>query len=139
MCARVSRAIIAGLVLLACFLGRAGAQQDDPAAQMQTLIEAGDAGYLRGDYEAGRQAFEKAWQLVLETAPDNPVRYDILKRLADIRAARSSSWQLHGGRARRSRRLRRPARLQRRRLPRRGVRCSRRLGGAHRDPRRYLP
>jgi tetratricopeptide (TPR) repeat protein len=54
---------------------------------MQTLIEAGDAGYLRGDYEAGRQAFEQAWQLAQETPPGNPVRYDILKRLANIRAA----------------------------------------------------
>jgi tetratricopeptide (TPR) repeat protein len=87
MCTPVGRAIIAGLVLWACFLGRAAAQQDDPAAEMQTLIEAGDAGYLRGDYEAGRQAFEKAWQLAIETPPENPVRYDILKRLASIRAA----------------------------------------------------
>jgi hypothetical protein len=82
VCTPVCRFIIAGLVLLAGLLSRAAARQDDPAADMQTLIEAGDAGYLRGDYEAGRQAFEKAWQLVLETAPDNPVRYDILKRLA---------------------------------------------------------
>jgi tetratricopeptide (TPR) repeat protein len=87
MCTPVGRAIIAGFVLLACFLSRAAARQDDPAAEMQTLIEAGDAGYLRGDYEAGRQAFEKAWQLAQETPPDNPVRYDILKRLASIRAA----------------------------------------------------
>jgi tetratricopeptide (TPR) repeat protein len=86
MCTPVGRAIIAGLALLACFLSRAGAQQD-PAAQMQTLIEAGDASYLRGDYEAGRQAFKQAWQLALETPPDNPVRYDVLKRLASIRAA----------------------------------------------------
>jgi tetratricopeptide (TPR) repeat protein len=87
MCAPVGRATYACLVLLACFFSRAAARQDDPAAAMQTLIEAGDAGYLRGDYEAGRQAFEQAWQLAQDTPPDNPVRYDILKRLADIRAA----------------------------------------------------
>ena len=83
----VGRAIIAGLVLLACFPGRAAAQQDAAAAEMQRLIADGDAGYLRGDYEAGRQAFEEAWKLALETPPGNPVRYDILKRLASIRAA----------------------------------------------------
>jgi tetratricopeptide (TPR) repeat protein len=82
----IGRAIIAGLVLMACFLSRAGAQPD-AAADMQTLIEAGNASYLHADYEAGRQSFEKAWQLAQETPPDNPVRYDILKRLASIRAA----------------------------------------------------
>ena len=87
MCPPVGRATYAGLALLACFLSRAAARQDDPAAAMQTLIEAGDAGYLRGDYEAGRQAFEQAWQLAQDTPPGNPVRYDILKRLANIRAA----------------------------------------------------
>lgn len=87
MSTSVGRALIAGFVLLVCFLSHAAAQQDDPAAGMQTLIQAGDAGYLRGDYEAGRQAFEKAWQLAQESPPENPVRYDILKRLANIRAA----------------------------------------------------
>ena len=87
MCTPVGRAIILGFVLLAIFLSRAAAQQDDPAAEMQALIEAGDAGYLRGDYEAGRQAFERAWQLAQETPADNPVRYDIAKRLTSIRAA----------------------------------------------------
>jgi tetratricopeptide (TPR) repeat protein len=82
----IGRAIIAGLVLMACFLSRAGAQQD-AAADIKTLIEAGDASYLHADYEAGRHSFEKAWQLAQETPPDNPVRYDILKRLASIRAA----------------------------------------------------
>src|SRR5271157_771173 len=83
----VGRALIAGFVLLVCFLSHAADRQDDPAAGMQTLIQAGDAGYLRGDYEAGRQAFEKAWQLAQESPPENPLRYDILKRLASIRAA----------------------------------------------------
>ena len=87
MCTPAGRTIIAALVLLACLLGRAAAQQDNPAADIQMAIQAGDAGYLHGDYEAGRQAFEKAWQLAQETPPDNRVRYDILKRLASIRAA----------------------------------------------------
>jgi len=82
----IGRAIIAGLVLMACFLSRAAAQQD-AAADIKTLIEAGDASYLHADYEAGRQSFEKAWQLAQDTPPDNSVRYDILKRLASIRAA----------------------------------------------------
>jgi tetratricopeptide (TPR) repeat protein len=82
----IGRAILAGLVLVTCLLSHAAAQQDS-AGEMQRLIEAGDASYLRGDYEAGRQAFEQAWQLAQETPADNPVRYDIPKRLASVRAA----------------------------------------------------
>jgi tetratricopeptide (TPR) repeat protein len=46
-----------------------------------------DAAYLKGDYEAARQAFLHAWELAQETPPENPARYDILKRLTSVRAA----------------------------------------------------
>ncbi|MBZ5727627.1 MAG: tetratricopeptide repeat protein [Acidobacteriia bacterium] len=74
------------LVLLAWALCCA-AQEDDPAAGIRPLIEAGNAGFMRGDYPAARQSFEKAWDLALQTAPDNPLRYDVLKRLTSVRAA----------------------------------------------------
>src|SRR5205085_531330 len=34
-----------------------------------------------------RQSFTKAWELARQTPPENPVRYDVCKRLASIRAA----------------------------------------------------
>lgn len=74
------------LLLLAIALGCA-AQQDDPAAAIAPLAAAGNASYLRGDYEAARQSFAKAWELAQQTAPDNPARYDVLKRLTSVRAA----------------------------------------------------
>ncbi|MCU1235743.1 MAG: Tetratricopeptide domain protein, partial [Candidatus Solibacter sp.] len=47
----------------------------------------GDAAYLKGDYEAARVAFTRAWDLAQETPSENPVRYDVLKRLTSVRAA----------------------------------------------------
>jgi tetratricopeptide (TPR) repeat protein len=66
------------LVLAACVF----AQEPIPQA-----MKAGDAAYLKGNYEAARQAFTQAWELAQETPPENPVRYDILKRLTSLRAA----------------------------------------------------
>ena len=50
-------------------------------------MNAGDTAYLKGDYEAARSAFMRAWELARETPPENPARYDILKRLTSVRAA----------------------------------------------------
>ena len=50
-------------------------------------MKEGDAAYLKGDYEAARQSFTHAWELAQETPPENPVRYDILRRLTSVRAA----------------------------------------------------
>ncbi len=51
------------------------------------LLEAANAAYLKGDYETARQSLVKAWDTAQETAREDPVRYDILKRLTSIRAA----------------------------------------------------
>ena len=59
----------------------------DPPADISSLVRAGDASYLKADYENARQSFQKAWELAQETPPDNPARYDILKRLTSARAA----------------------------------------------------
>jgi tetratricopeptide (TPR) repeat protein len=57
------------------------------APTIPQLIRDGDAFYLKGNYEAARLAFTQAWELAQETPRDNPVRYDILKRLTSVRAA----------------------------------------------------
>ena len=57
------------------------------APTIPQLAKDGDALYLKGDYEAARLAFTSAWELAEQTPKDNPVRYDILKRLTSVRAA----------------------------------------------------
>jgi tetratricopeptide (TPR) repeat protein len=61
--------------------------QEEGAPTVPQLTKDGDAFYLKGDYEAARLAFTNAWELALQTPKDNPVRYDILKRLTSVRAA----------------------------------------------------
>src|SRR5262249_6956046 len=58
------------------------AQDDVPG-----LLKAGDTAYLKGDYEAARTLFNGAWETAQQTPADSPVRYDILKRLTNVRAA----------------------------------------------------
>jgi hypothetical protein len=67
---------------LFCLTLAGGAQ-----TELELLQQSGNASYLHGDYEAARQSLEQAWKLVEETAPDDPARYDILKRLAAVEAA----------------------------------------------------
>jgi tetratricopeptide (TPR) repeat protein len=71
------------LALVLFLLLPAALAQPDAAA----LLAAGNAAYLRGDYEASRQSFLQAWDLAQQLPPDNPLRYDVLKRLASVRAA----------------------------------------------------
>jgi tetratricopeptide (TPR) repeat protein len=81
---------IAGFILVVGFWLRAVAQQDalqDAAAVILPLLKEGDAEYLKGDYEAARQAFLKAWEFAQQTLNDNPIRYDVCKRLTNVRAA----------------------------------------------------
>jgi tetratricopeptide (TPR) repeat protein len=54
---------------------------------IQPFLDAGNAAYLKGDYEAARQSFLQAWDAAQQTAPADPIRYDVLKRLTSIRAA----------------------------------------------------
>jgi tetratricopeptide (TPR) repeat protein len=61
--------------------------QDEVPPTIPQLTRDGDALYLKGDYEAARQTFARAWELALETPKDNPERYAILKRLTSVRAA----------------------------------------------------
>jgi tetratricopeptide (TPR) repeat protein len=72
--------ICAGL----CWCARA---QKGPVAPVQPLLNEGDSALARGDYEAARRSFEKAWQIAQETPANSAVRYDILKRLTSTGAA----------------------------------------------------
>src|SRR3712207_3465729 len=61
--------------------------QDTPPPTIPTLIVEGNAAYLKGDYEAAQQSFLKAWELAQQTPNNDPVRYDLAKRLVRIRSA----------------------------------------------------
>jgi tetratricopeptide (TPR) repeat protein len=73
-------------VILACTAASLTAQED-PAPTIPQLTKGGDSLYLKGDYEGARLAFTSVWELAQQTPSDNPLRYDILKRLTSVRAA----------------------------------------------------
>jgi tetratricopeptide (TPR) repeat protein len=72
--------------ILACVAASLTAQ-DDPASTIPQLTKDGDAAYLKGDYDTALETFKRAWELAQATPKDDPVRYDILKRLTSVRAA----------------------------------------------------
>ena len=76
------RACTITVCLAACLVA-----QEETVPTIPQLTKDGDAFYLKGDYEAARLAFTNAWELVQQTPKDNPLRYDILKRLTSVRAA----------------------------------------------------
>jgi tetratricopeptide (TPR) repeat protein len=69
-------------VVLLCLAAGLRAQDNIPQCMKE-----GDAAYLKGDYETALASFTRAWELAQETAPENPARYDILKRLTSVRGA----------------------------------------------------
>ncbi len=84
--------MVARCLLLASLWCRLAAGQDTPpspppAPDIPALLHAGDTLYLKGDYEAARLAFLQAWDLAQSAPPEDPARYDVLKKLAAIRAA----------------------------------------------------
>jgi tetratricopeptide (TPR) repeat protein len=56
-------------------------------APIPPLLEAGNAAYLKADYETARQQLLQAWDAAQQLPATDPVRYDILKRLTSVRAA----------------------------------------------------
>ena len=77
-------------ILLLVLCGLAAAQEsipEDPAKILAAKVKDGDAAYLKGDYETARTAFLDAWETAQTTPRENPARYDLLKRLANVRAA----------------------------------------------------
>jgi tetratricopeptide (TPR) repeat protein len=76
--------LFSGLCALAC---AQEAAVEDPAKVLAAKIKDGDAAYLKGDYEVARQVFLGAWELLQDLPKENPARYDVLKRIANVRAA----------------------------------------------------
>jgi tetratricopeptide (TPR) repeat protein len=70
------------LVLVTCV-----AQVQDVAPDVPSLLQTANASYMRGDYEAARQSLTQAWELAQSTPQNDPVRYEVLKRLTSARAA----------------------------------------------------
>ena len=58
-----------------------------PPPAIPDLIKTGQASYMKGNYESARQSFQQAWEIARLGPMDDPVRYDILKRLVSARAA----------------------------------------------------
>jgi tetratricopeptide (TPR) repeat protein len=69
------------------FVTCALAQDEKPAPTIAELETAAQASYMKGDYEAAGISLLNAWSLAQQLGPDDPIRYDVLKRLAAVRAA----------------------------------------------------
>ncbi len=72
-------------LLLVLAVSAAAAQ--NPADDIQPLLAAAQSTYLKGDYEAARQVLLQAWDLAQQRTPEDPIRYDVLRRLTSVRAA----------------------------------------------------
>jgi tetratricopeptide (TPR) repeat protein len=57
------------------------------AVEIAPLLETAQAAYLTGDYERARQTLLQAWDLAQQRPAEDPVRYEVLKRLTSVRAA----------------------------------------------------
>jgi len=79
------------LPMVAAVLAAASLQEPvgeiKPVDDIKPLMDAGYAKYMHADYEAARDEYLKAWELADQGPRENPVRYDILKRLTAVRAA----------------------------------------------------
>jgi tetratricopeptide (TPR) repeat protein len=77
------RFICIAIAAVSCSL----AQDEKPAPTIPELETAAQASYMHGDYEASHQSLLKAWDQAQQLPREDPVRYDVLKRLATVRAA----------------------------------------------------
>ncbi len=62
--------------------------QEPALDEIQPLLDAGNSAYLRGDYAAARDSYQKAWDLAkFRPDPADPARYEAPKRLSTALAA----------------------------------------------------
>jgi tetratricopeptide (TPR) repeat protein len=61
--------------------------QDDTAPTIPDLEKTAHGLYMHADYEGARQSLLQAWDLAQQLPREDPIRYDVLKRLATARAA----------------------------------------------------
>jgi tetratricopeptide (TPR) repeat protein len=71
---------------LACGLAAQDAPSTPPS-NIEQMLSAANARYVHGDYVASLELYEQARQAIDQTAPENPQRYDVLKRLAVVSGA----------------------------------------------------
>ena len=80
-----------GLLLLAaaCCLAQDDKppQEDKPAPSIPDLEKTAQGLYMHADYEGARQSLLQAWDEAQQLPREDPVRYDVLKRLSTVRAA----------------------------------------------------
>jgi len=72
------------LLVVLCSSVRA---QPPDADLVKLALKDGNTAFTKGDYDAARRSFEKAWQIAQRPPANAPVRYDILKRLTATAAA----------------------------------------------------
>lgn len=77
------------LPLLVALLAAVSVQEPVPQTNpgIKPLMDAGYAKYMHGDYDAAREQYRQAWDLADQGPREDPVRYEILKRLTAVRAA----------------------------------------------------
>src|SRR5262249_60352 len=63
------------------------AQDDKPSPTIPEMETTAQASYMNGAYEGSHQTLLKAWDAAQQLPPEDPLRYDVLKRLATVRAA----------------------------------------------------
>jgi tetratricopeptide (TPR) repeat protein len=61
--------------------------EEKPAPTIPDLEKTAQGLYMHADYEGARQLLLQAWDLAQQLPKDDPQRYDVLKRLATVRAA----------------------------------------------------
>ena len=66
---------------------RFAAAQDAPPT-IEQMLAAANASYLHHDYTASLSLYQQARRAIDRTAPQNPQRYDVLKRLAAVSGAK---------------------------------------------------
>jgi tetratricopeptide (TPR) repeat protein len=76
---------IVGILLVAAAC--CPAQDEKPAPTIPELETAAQGLYMHADYEGARQSLLQAWDLAQQLPREDPLRYDVLKRLATVRAA----------------------------------------------------
>jgi len=79
--------MLPAIFLCALFLHAQDAPPQEPPADAKSLLDTGNIAYMKGDYETARQSYLKAWDAVQQTPPEDPQRYDVLKRLVAVRSA----------------------------------------------------
>lgn len=68
-------------------IGAAQEPAHDAASSIERTLATANAAYLHHDYAASLDLYRQARQAIEQTAPENPQRYEVLKRLAAVSGA----------------------------------------------------